>query len=271
MTVGITLDTRVFRSYVLDLQRKIGGDLRDVVRAEVGSILKTCLGKTRMAKTSDINVGASKRASRDAVRDGFGQSSYDTSVKRGQAYITYGNKNKSRAGTVWFRGQSPAGAANFIYLGKDGNANRIGQRFQARAIAAASMYASLYKKYNKDGLLSRALARNSWVQIADAAGIRLEDVRGGGATPSAIAKARLARPSNGKVYRNGDAFEIQDVDRYALTILNTLPYAISIGMDKTLQRVIAGRVKQFERLIEKGYINSAASVAQQYPNQINIV
>lgn len=110
------------------------------------------------------------------------------------------------------------------------------------------------------------LARQSWVQIADTLGIRLEDVRGGGTLSAAgIAKARAAIASNGQLYANGlGAIERAQYETI-ITLTNRYPAGRRIGMDRTLQSVLTGQVRYFEKNLEMGVFNTIANTIRAYP------
>jgi hypothetical protein len=271
VNVSLSLDTRIFTGYVLALQKKLGVDLPKVVRGEVGVILKTCVSRTKVARAADISTNARKQASRDAIKATFYGIEPGGRVGVGQAYIPYGGrKGGGNVGAVWFRGKGSSGRS-FVYLGKDGRQNRIGADYQQRAMTAAAKYAQSVRIEQAKGKRAAALARGSWVQIADAAGIRLEQVRGGGNVSAiAIQKARTATASNGRRYENGTAITLTAPDRFAITVINSLPYGRAIRLDGVLRYAIDGRVKQFATLARKGLLDSAANLARQYPNQITV-
>jgi len=110
------------------------------------------------------------------------------------------------------------------------------------------------------------LARQSWLQVASDLGIDLSLVKGGG--PLSRRKIALSQNASGRVHehKNGTGKQSKTGYAYTITIINTLPYGRSAKLDSILKRVIRGRVKMFEQLVLKGYIDDAEAVAKSYPN-----
>jgi hypothetical protein len=263
----VTVDTKIFRDYVTRLARAVGGDIRDVVRNEFGVVVKACFIRTRLRPLAQAKAGARRLASRFTNREVFNTSS--NSVLDGMGYVSSGFSDAKKSGDVWFRARRTGKRSDFVYMGKTGAFTRVGPSVAPMMKNAAAQYKIRLKKEIDAAVGSIALARNSWVQMTDASGIRMEEVQGGGRVSAAqIQKARKAIASSGKRYVNGTATEHRVNDRFFIKMTNSLPYGKRIGLDTILSQVIAGRVKQFEKLVKKGYLDNAQKIATAYPNQI---
>ena len=104
------------------------------------------------------------------------------------------------------------------------------------------------------------------MQIADDLGIILEDVPGGGASASAIAKARAALASNGRSYINGVGTPAYVENKsFVATMKNSLPYNVKAGLDRVLVSTLAGRAKFFQQNVARGVFASQAETVKKYP------
>ncbi len=249
-----------------DIARLTGFSERDVTRGEAGQILKTCAGRTKIARPDQVDARTRKRVLHDmdlTKTTQVGGITINTGT-RGQAGLvwvrTNGRSGKGRpyrlAGVQGFKG-SPFTPTNRHW--KDGTWIDINEAVNDSGRMMQRM-APLIKA-------AGGLARQSWIQIGDAIGIKLENVQGGGISPSALSKARAAIASNGQRYINGTASEQQEKDagRYFVTLINSLPYWPNIGMDRTLAGVLAGRVGLYKRTFADGAYKSIQSAARNYP------
>lgn len=110
------------------------------------------------------------------------------------------------------------------------------------------------------------LARQSVVQIADALGIDLLKVKGGGTLSAAgIAKARAAIAVTGRAYKNGLGSALGDDEKAVVTLINNLPFGVKIGMDRQLLGIINGRKKFFQQSYAKGAFDTMTRTARAYP------
>lgn len=246
-----------------DIARLTGFSEKQVTKGEAGAILKTWAGRTKVAKPAMIDYRARKRA-----LHGLGFTK--TSEIGG---ITINTGTRSAAGRMWVKTAGKRGKG-WKMAGKIDP-----QTFQFRPanyhwkdrdwidIKEAAIDAELaIKRETEMGKASAGLARQSVVQIADKLDIDLSRIPGGGISPSAIAKARLAMPSNGQRYINGTGTETEEKDagRYFVTLINSLPYHAKAGLDLTLAGVLAGRVGLYRRTFANGAFKSIISASRSY-------
>lgn len=254
----------------------VGTSVELWARAEAGVILKTWAGKTKVTTEKVVTTRAIMRAYRHARRlAGFGNDKNKGATGPGQASINLGLRH-GNAGKVYYRTRkkgAAGGRAGFqdVYGPGYSPAKRIpAPKATSTDWAGVSSMVQTYRS-EADRMISAAthaigLSRQSIVQIADDLRIRLEDVKGGGTLSAAgIAKARAAIASNGQYYRNGYGVVNDQAKAFYITLVNRYPRMGPLFMDKTLQWIISGRLKYFQRNLEEGTFLAASRAAKAYP------
>ncbi|MFA5262358.1 MAG: hypothetical protein WC378_00935 [Opitutaceae bacterium] len=261
----------------------VGSDpVRTAIRSEVGSILKTCAGRTKVSTEPVVT-------SRERVRTLW--SLELTSTQNSPVSITAGAKVDSSYGRVWRRlGSHSSGRADKSFDTDRHSSGADGWKQLQQTHAAG--FAPLWLHF-KDGdwidiqeaiaafksdsqrrvpraLKSIGIARQSWVQIADSLGIDLESVPGGGASPAAIAKARAAIGPKGQTYQNGMSSEVGAAQSYLVTLINGFPKIQQHGLDSILVGAINGRVKFYEKNVSLGVFDSIEKILNAYPGILNV-
>lgn len=255
--------TRNYNRALAAMEKLTGFDCNQILRAEAGIILKTCASRTKVTKTENLRDGARVRSLR-----GLG-------LTRGKVTINAGIK--ATYGRVWMetepakKGIFGLGASRAKYqLIYGDNFSKNPRHITSKDFREVSQKMRQAKtviaKGVREARKTAALARNSWIQIADRLGIRLESVQGGGSiSASAIAKARGAEAKNQAQTRNGRGRMDQTVGRTIITLINRLPYGKDIGLDSMLKTVMAGRAIYFSRLVKKGFDGSLQAVTKSLP------
>lgn len=96
------------------------------------------------------------------------------------------------------------------------------------------------------------LARQSVIQAADAIGIAIERVAGGGGlTAGEIATARAAVAGDGKSYVNGTGSRTKNGDTFSIEMVNTYPNLHEAKIDVALANAVGQRVGAAKGLEEK--------------------
>lgn len=262
----------VMASYSTALRRlsvQTGRPQLDVLRGEAGIILKTCAGRTKVATQANTD-----KRSRRALGRKFGLT---TASDLGGVTVNLGIKSGKPIGRVWRRVSKPnGGRGRFLMIGQMNDKLNSVRWLKLRKNGTWGKYSSSITPvmhiidslpgYIKRGRESVGLARQSWVQIADALGIDLASVEGGGTlSAQGIAKARAAIASNGNKYSNGNGVQLTGAEKAQIRLINSLPYGTAIGLDGLLARVISGRAKYFERNYAAGAFDSARNIARAYP------
>lgn len=262
MSATFELDSSGFRRAIGGLAQFTGASVRHIIRAEAGSILKACVGDTKVATVADAEAGGRARA-------------FYSITAGGQASTAYGKLtiNSGRRGGIpgWMWHRTPgrkfqtAGLMN-VNTGsfRWANIHFTDAVFNAMRQGAAAATAAL-QRLLPAARGSIGLARQSWVQIADDAGIHLEAVPGGRTSAAAIAKARRAIASTGVRHSNGAAREYVENKTFVLELINGLPYGRKIQLDSILAKNINGRARFFEENLSRGVFDSIAKIARAYP------
>lgn len=233
--------------------------VRDTMRAEAGSILKTAAGRTKVAKPAEAEM----RARKLALRRGNARSSNLERVS-----VTIGARDPAAYGKVWRLTTGRGGRLGVQQTHEPGfkamNRHYGDQAWREIQSVVARFLGAL--KTARPAIKNAAgLARQSWVQIADDLGIRLEDVPGSGISASGIAKARRAIATTGVAYKNGQAAEFGAAQRFTIRLTNNLPYGRNVRLDSILAGAISGRVKFFERNLALGVFESVDKMLKAYP------
>ena len=245
---------------IKDIARLTGFSERQVTLAGVGSILKQCAGRTKTANPSQIDIRTRVSVLR---RLGF-------TKMGGAGDITINAGRRGMAGLAWVKTDAGkyklAGVQAFSGDSFKPSNRHWKEKTWIDILEAQSESRRQLMNAMPMARKSAGLARQSWIQIADSLGIRLEDVPGGGTSPSALAKARNAIGSNGRYYVNGTAAEQEQAGKsYFVTLINRLPYHAKAGLDLVLAGVLAGRVGLYKRTFANGAFKSITAAAHNYP------
>jgi hypothetical protein len=263
-------------SAIRGLRELTGFQLKDILKAEAGSILKTWAGRTKVGTQAQ----ADRRTRYRTVRDlGYGRAEDrgDVSVNSTFRPAPYGR--------VWIKVRNGNGRQNYILAmgpnftqptGKavfnkfHPNPSPTTNKWIANVLDATEDVQATVNRRLEAGRRSRALARQSVVQIADRLGIDLSKVAGGGVNTAGLAKARAAMASTGRFYQNGFAASGGDNAKSFIDLINRLPYGREASMDRTLLGVIAGRGKLFERFYASRVIHAQHATARAFPNVMRV-
>lgn len=234
------------------MSKLTGLDPKKLVDGEAGIVLKTCAARTKVATAEVVRTGARVRALR-----GSGLTSGKTTINAGA---------RAPFGRVWWR--NPETGKWVLLLGD--NFSKMPRHINDPAYAEVRQTVSTARqKIGRAVALARqsaALARGSWVAIADRLGIKLENVQGGpNLAASSITKARAAKARGGKQTANAAAKREETARSYVLTLINRLPYGRFIGFDRLLTATIAGRAQFFATAVKKGFTGSLAQTAKLFP------
>lgn len=258
MATKTEVDSRKFMEAMTGLQRNLGVSMKTVIRAETGSILKQCAGDTKVATQQKADTRSRTKVTRELGYSGRGRS-------RGEHPVTVNSGQRGEVGRVFI-------------LKKDGSGYRrthnksfdpLHQHYRNKQwYDIRDAIADVKAGWQSAIPLGRAaigLARQSWIQIADAIGIQLETVPGGGISAAGLAKARAAIASDGRAYVNGQAAEFQTNKSFIVELVNRLPYGRKAKLDRVLVRRINGRAAFFAKNVKLGVFNSVSKILAAYP------
>lgn len=258
MSATLQLDFAGFRKAITALQQFTPFNLRTIIRAEAGSILKACAAQTKVATKEQADLRARNEILR---RLGYTQASVanDVSINTGV---------RGMVGRIWQRTKT----GKYKLAGRVSDSGRPRwehKHFSALQWAdikdAVADFAAAIPRAIAAARGAIGLARQSWVQIADDFGTPLESVPGGRISAAGIAKARAAIASSGRAYRNGEAREYSTNRDFVLTMINRLPYGRQIELDAILARNINGRARYAQQNLARGVFDNLARIARAYP------
>jgi hypothetical protein len=260
------LDTTRFNRYLDELSSSLGVPREQVVRAEVGSVLKLWVIRTKVSKPEKLEYRGRREAVRLGRRATYGGTGKASELKRGQSWATMG-KGGVPPMRIWIWNRK-APRSFFLLAGPGApkpSALAISSASKSRQLQAVTQ--SLMPEKVRSARQASGLSRQSVVQIADALKINLDAVPGGRSVTAAVAKARQAIASDGQVYRNGVGATILDQHQYLMRLINNIPWGRSpkIKMDRTLSGILKGRIKYFENNVAHGVFAHASKKAKAYP------
>lgn len=246
----------------------VGINSTEVLRGFAGVVLKACAGQTKVATVDNADKRARLRYLRDQQLTGRNGMVPVTVTAGAKKNTTYGAVHLRTSTGHWRRTHDPV-FKPVAGMPSPGRKRRGDHYTDHDWLLLRSVIETVRRGVvtaRTAGRKTIGLARQSWVQIADTLGIRLEDVRGGGTLSAAgIAKARAAIASNGQQYANGlGTLERTQYDTI-ITLTNRYPAGHRIGMDRTLQNVLVGQVRYFEKNLELGVFNTIAGTIRAYP------
>jgi hypothetical protein len=258
MQPSLKLDTLAMDRTFRDLAAFSPVELKPTLRAEAGSILKTCAARTKVAKPERAEIDAR----RQALRKGDA-----TTFNLERMSVTIGMRNASAYGNVWrLTGDAKRLGVQQVYTAGFTRMNRhFGDAAWRDAQAVVARFLRALKTARPAVKGAAGLARQSWIHIADDLGIRLENVPGGNLSSRALAKARAAIASNGRRYKSGQASEEGANKNFLIRLTNTLPYGRKITLDRILVGAINGRIKFFQRNVALGVFKSLDKTLKAYP------
>jgi hypothetical protein len=239
----MTHATANFAKVVNELGRLQGFDREKIIRAEAGSILKKCMGETKVASLAKIEAGANLRTAKGLGLTGGGEVSINVGLRG-----PFGRVFARKLNGSGYRRTHDEGFAPLNYHYKDAT--------WAKISTAIADYRSALVRVLAQAKLSAGLARQSWLLIAESLAINLLATPGGGISAGAIQQAAAARGHNGKIYPNGTGSESRDSGLYFMTLTNRLPYGRNLGFANMLSAAVAGRASYIQNAIAKGALSS---------------
>lgn len=235
-------------------------DLRTVIRAEAGSILKGCAGDTKVSTFTRTDARSLKAL--------VGPRGLELTKGSTPGDVTVNAGVRGPFGRVWVK-SAPNGRGTGRGYRMAGQISRNGtfkpENYHWRTpnwtdiTEAVQDVAADIKRYLDQGRRAIGLGRQSWVQIADDIGIRLESVPGG------IAKARAAIAVTRQFHKNGLAREYGENREFFITLVNRLPYGRSKKLNEILVKNINARRRYFEENLSRGVFDRLHTIARAYP------
>lgn len=257
-----------FNHSIRSIAAASGMAAKDVLRAEAGVILKTWAGRTKVSTKENAIKRGRKRLLRSLglTNNDLGEGvTINAGIKKSKIPgLLWIKPLRVGKGSTWRVGGTVSDTGEFK-VGY-GRRNHFSDMQWSSARNAAAKFGQRVAKALAMAENTVGLGRQSVIQIADALGIKLELVRGGGTlSAEGIAKARFALAANGHRYVNGTGGQFERVNRFFIELVNRYPKNEKIKMDRTLAGVIAGRIQYFDKNMEQGVFLAQRRVAQKYP------
>jgi len=257
MSATITIDAAGFKRAITSLAAFTPLTVRQVIRAEAGSILKACAGETKVATQAKTDTRSRLALMRKLELTGQHGVTVNAGV-RGAFGAVFLRTSTGK----WRRTHDPVFRPVAGMTGKKDHYFEYDWRLLQDVIAQVR---GGLPSFLAAGRAAVGLARQSWVQIADDFGTPLESVPGGRISASGIVKARSALATTKRPYQNGQAQEYSANRTFVLTLINRLPYGKKIGLDAILARNIRYRTRFFEENLSRGVFDSLTKIARAYP------
>lgn len=228
MAAQFKIDTSKFNAMCVELARKSGAKLRNVVEYETARVLERAVQLTPIASVAAI------RQHYDFSWSGF-------TAARPSLYTP----------------RTPGGlrARSRARLTKNGFLIYVSTNQYPDELWAALTGENTSRL--KKALAARGLTKQTWWKLAELAGLQIR------VSPAQIKKARA---STGRTYDNESFRRVQSVGKVGLFFATTQPILIKLGGQRILARAIAGRVRYFERNARNHVFDSMKTIAQRYPN-----
>lgn len=257
--VDMSKATSAFNAGVNYMSRLTGIDKRKITLAEAASVLKACAAETKVAKLDKVEQGAILRAFRGSGLTRGGQFTVNAGVKKGAPF-----------GRVFMVKRGGPGAG--YRRTHDAAFQTLRQHYRDPDWLALQQTVALAKEKETRAMMrapdSVALARGSWVLLADSLGVRIEEVPGGRIGAGAIAAARASKARRGLQARNAASVINSEPSRFFVTLINRYPGGQALGFQRKLAAAISGRALYMARALEKGFDASAAQTARLFPGWV---
>jgi len=232
--------------------------MEEVTTAEALSILQTCLDRTELTPASKIKETVKTKFNQYSQSGRFGTRSEGSFPKVSIC---------SRNGNIWLGVQRPSRGAFSRTRGRYGNGvwhlvNKHYERDEDWNLFQDMMKERIerMKKLTKEWLARRGMPRASWNFIAQELGATL---RAAAVVLNATVRGR-AMKEVGKASRKKSA------DGFSITMTNSSIASMKKDAAGILERTVAGRVKYFEKNLEKGVFDSMKNVERAYPNLVKV-
>jgi hypothetical protein len=247
-----------------------GFEMKTILRAETGTILKAWAGKTKVATPKLTEQRAWYRAGKHVFGDVSGASKNEYNIS-----VNTGSEDMGRQGWVWYRDPVNQETYPAGLIDNNGSFHPGLRRFPNdvwdRIRSGAELFGQQLQIKRELGRESVGFARQSVIQCAKQLGIDLANVAGAGVSPAGIRKAEKAIASNGNYYQNGSGTQGGDDVKCYVQCMTRLPYGGKIGMDRELAQIISRRAKYIETAFRKGATDSVAKAARAFPNVFRVM
>lgn len=232
--------------------------MREVTTSEALSILQTCLDRTELNKASDIERNLKTKFNQYSQDGRFGTRSNGSFPKISIA---------SRNGNVWLGLARPSSGAFSRARGRRGGGvwhlvNKHYERNDDWNLFQEMTRDRLgkLKKMTTEWIARRGMPKASWYWMAENIGYEL---KAAAVVINAAVRGRALKEVS-------SAEKKEDTNSFTIVCRNSSIAAIKKDAAGILERTVAGRVKYFEKNLEKGVFESMKTVERSYPNLVKV-
>lgn len=235
----VEIDTRAAEGYLVDLSARLGVPLETAVRSESKEILQKTLNSTRARAVKTVQNKVRRTFNNFSANNGRGKTSSLPKISEG--------KNK-----IWYIRESASGELSLLHMN---GARRWPDKIWNEYTQLLSRRAAAIKARTKEMVGRRGLQKQSWLLLADSIGAKLRAA--GYVINATVNGKKLSEVAQVLVDKNPSAFSI--------TFSNYSKAAIYWKSENALLAALRGRVKFFEKNLQKGVFDDAKETAKKYP------
>jgi hypothetical protein len=262
MRVTVKVDRTGILAMARELQRYSPMPLEHIFRSEVGSIVKICLLRSKVASEAKVRRRVEAAALTKFKGDGGHIISINQQRDRGRIWFApadyrddpaRGYRRTTAAASVWF----------MVYSAGGGRGWHIPDHLWLVFLGVSSDGASYAKAVIAIMLKRRGLLRQSWLQILDA--LRVPAVAIAPAGNVQEATVRAARGYRGRTYPNGVSLLSGANTKLRLEVGNASPLALKRDGQAELDRATTRRQRGFIIALQKGQLTDLKARASRWP------
>lgn len=232
--------------------------MEEVTASEAVSILQTCLDRTEINSASKIRETVKTKFNQYSQNGRFGTRSEGSFPKVSIC---------SRNGNIWLGVPRPSRGAFSRRRGRRGGGvwhlvNKHYERDEDWNLFQEMMRDLIRHRaeLTKEWIARRGMPRASWNWISQDLGVTL---RAAAIVLNATVRGRVMKEV-------GRATKKKSADSFSITMTNSSIASLRKDAAGILERTVRGRVKYFERNLEKGVFDSMKNVERAYPNLVKV-
>lgn len=259
---------KVDRAGILAMARELGRyspmSLDHIFRSEVGSIVKICLLRSKIASKASVRRRVEARTAAQYRGEDGSIVSVNQSKEAGRVWFASADRRDDTS-LGYRKGQG--GAARSVWLmvfaAGGGRGWHLRDADWLAYLAASGDQAGYRKAVIAIMLTRRGLLRQSWLQILDQLGVAPASIAPAGNAQESVVRA--ARGYRGRTYPNGSGALTGGGSKLSIIIGNESPLAIKRAGQAELDRATARRRKGFVIAVQKGQLTDLKARASRWP------
>jgi hypothetical protein len=251
----VKVDRRGILAMARELQRYSPQSLEFIFRSEVGSIVKICLLRAKVASKAKVRRAVERQTAQTYRADNGAKISINGVRNPGRIWFVPPDATPTRGPGGNFFMVLEAGPARGWHIRDDYYTLFIGAIGDREGYERA-LIAIMIKR--------RGLLRQSWLQILDRLGVSAASIAPSGNVQESTVRA--ARGYRGRTYANGEAaVRTPRLSSLSIVVGNDSPLAIKRMGQAELDRATARRLKGFTIALKKGMLNDVVRRSSRWP------